>query len=192
MRSVKIVLGLGNPGHEFESTRHNLGAKALSVDCDRRGLRLVPSLRSRSLLAEYRDGLDVVAFAFPQTYMNNSGEALKGLMRRYKLSSASDLVVVHDELDLPPGVVRIKSGGGVAGHNGLKSIVAGFGSSEFVRVRIGIGRPIGSQSVVDYVLARLGSRDMATFDGSINLAADALDVILAKGVELAMNEFNGN
>ncbi len=192
MRSVKIVLGLGNPGREYEFTRHNLGAKALVVACDRRGLRLVPSLRSRSLLAEHRDGLDVVAYAFPQTYMNNSGEALRGLMRRYKLATPKDLIVLHDELDLPPGVVRVKAGGGVAGHNGLKSIVANFGSSEFLRIRIGIGRPVGSQSVVDYVLTRLSARDMESFDTSINLAADALDVLLAKGVEVAMNEFNGN
>lgn len=192
MRSVKIVLGLGNPGREFVSTRHNFGASSLAIACERRDLVLVPSLRSRSLLAEHRDGLDTVAFAFPQTYMNNSGEALQGLMKRYKLASPSDLIVLHDELDLTPGVVRIKSGGGVAGHNGLRSIVAQLGSSNFSRVRIGIGRPMGSQSVVDYVLTRLSTKDLESFERSLLDAADALDLILAKGVEVAMNEFNGN
>ena len=191
MKSVKIVLGLGNPGPEYATSRHNFGARALQLACKRRGLQLIPSLSSRSLLAEERQGLDVVAFAFPQTYMNDSGAALRGLLRRYHITSPADLIVLHDELDLPPGVVRIKAGGGSAGHNGLKSIVVHLGSSSFTRVRIGIGRPTGSQSVTDYVLARLTQRQLEPFEAEFESAADALDLILAKGVEAAMNEFNG-
>ncbi len=191
MKSVKIVLGLGNPGPEYVSSRHNFGARSLQVACKRRGLRLVPSLSSRSLLAEERQGLEVVAFAFPQTYMNDSGRAVGPLVRRFGIGDLADLVVVHDELDLPLGAVRVKAGGGLAGHNGLKSIVVHFGSSSFTRVRVGIGRPTGSQSVTDYVLARLTQRQLESFEAEFEAAADALDLILAKGVEAAMNEFNG-
>lgn len=190
MGSVRIVLGLGNPGREYVRTRHNFGALALEQACERLGLRLIPSLRSRSLLVEWRSGPDVVAYAFPQTFMNNSGAALSGLQRRYKLKSPGDLIVLHDELDLPPGAVRVKQGGGAAGHNGLKSIIAQLGSSDFARVRIGIGRPIGDQSVVDYVLAPLSLREVEAHGVSLSLAVDALELILSKGVEPAMNDIN--
>ncbi len=190
MTSVRVVLGLGNPGREYARTRHNLGALVLEQACERLDLKLIPSLRSRSLLAEYRNGTDVVAYAFPQTYMNNSGLALQGLLRRYKLKSPADLIVIHDELDLPPGAVRLKLGGGVAGHNGLKSIVAALGTADFARIRIGIGRPIGAQSVVDYVLAQLTLNDMKGFADTLAIAADALELALSKGVEPAMNDVN--
>lgn len=190
MTSVRIVLGLGNPGRDYARTRHNFGALAVKLACERQGIILIPSLRSRSLLGEYRNGPDVVAYAFPQTFMNNSGAALDGLQRRYKLKSLSDLIVVHDELDLPPGAVRLKAGGGVAGHNGLKSIVAHVGSSDFSRVRIGIGRPVNTQSVVDFVLAPMSTSQLQGFDAAIAYAADAIELVLAKGIEPAMNDIN--
>ncbi|KJF17716.1 aminoacyl-tRNA hydrolase [Acidithrix ferrooxidans] len=192
MRSVKLVLGLGNPGRQFENTRHNFGAIVLDRAVKDRGLKLIPSLRSHSLLAEDRDGLDVVAFAFPQTFMNNSGNALAGLSKRYKLKETSDLIVIHDELDLPPGSIKVKRGGGVAGHNGLKSIVAQLGSSDFVRIRVGIGRPIGTQPVRDYVLTQLKPSDLAGYEGAFELGVAALQNVLGKGVDAAMNEINRN
>lgn len=185
-----IVLGLGNPGSSYEKTRHNLGAMAIAEVAARHGISLVPNLRSKSLLAEVKVGSEVVALAFPQTYMNNSGQSLKGLTKKYPLTSPEQLVVVHDELDLPPGVVRVKKGGGVAGHNGLKSIVAFFGSSDFLRVRIGIGRPMASNATVSYVLAVPTSKERELLVAAANQAADAVEEIIVNGPEVAMNRFN--
>jgi PTH1 family peptidyl-tRNA hydrolase len=185
-------MGLGNPGREFEGTRHNLGAVAVKMAAEKRGLRMVPSLRSHSLLAEEQDISQLIAFALPQTFMNDSGRALSGLSKRYKLKSLEDLIVVHDELDLPPGVVKVKLGGGVAGHRGLTSIVASANSNDFVRVRIGIGRPTGGHQVRDYVLERLKPSEKDGLNVALEVASDAINLILDKGVEVAMNEINGN
>ncbi|MDA8195602.1 MAG: aminoacyl-tRNA hydrolase [Actinomycetota bacterium] len=192
MRHVRVVMGLGNPGREFEGTRHNLGAVAVKMAAEKRGLKMIPSLRSHSLLAEEQDISNLIAFALPQTFMNDSGRALTGLAKRYKLKSLEDLVVVHDELDLPPGVVKVKRGGGVAGHRGLTSIVASANSSDFVRVRIGIGRPTGGHQVRDYVLERLKPSERDSLNVALEVASDAVNLILDKGVDIAMNEINGN
>lgn len=185
-----IVLGLGNPGSFYEKTRHNLGAMAVAELAKRHGLSLAPNTRSKSLLTEVKLGSEVVALAFPQTYMNNSGQSLRGLIKKYPISSPEQLIVVHDELDLPPGVVRVKLGGGVAGHNGLKSIVAYFGSSEFIRVRIGIGRPLASNATVDYVLASPPAKEKETVMVGVAKGADAVEDVVANGASDAMNRFN--
>jgi len=185
-----IVLGLGNPGRAYERTRHNLGAMAVAEAASRHGVPLVPNTRSKALLAEVKIGAEIVALAFPQTYVNNSGQALRGLTRKYPIGSPENLLVIHDELDLPPGVVRVKKGGGVAGHNGLKSIVAFYGSSDFVRIRIGIGRPIASGGTVDYVLAAPPPKERELVMVGVARAADALEEIVVNGLETTMNRFN--
>ncbi|MDA8270865.1 MAG: aminoacyl-tRNA hydrolase [Actinomycetota bacterium] len=184
------MLGLGNPGRAYEKTRHNLGAVAIAEAASRHGTPLVPNTRCKALLAEIKLGSEVVALAFPQTYVNNSGQALRGLVRKYPIASPESLLVVHDELDLPPGVVRVKKGGGVAGHNGLKSIVAFYGSSDFVRIRIGIGRPMASGAIVDYVLAVPPPKERESLIAGVSTAVDAIEEILLNGVEAAMNRFN--
>lgn len=185
-----IVLGLGNPGRAFEKTRHNLGAMAVAEAASRHGASLHPNIRSKALLSEIKLGSEVVALAFPQTYVNNSGQALRGLIKKYPISSPEGLIVVHDELDLPPGVVRIKRGGGVAGHNGLKSIVAFFGSSDFVRIRIGIGRPMASGAIVDYVLAVPPPKERELLVAGVSRAVDAIEEIVVNGIDAAMNRVN--
>lgn len=185
-----IVLGLGNPGSAYEKTRHNLGAMAVAEAAARNGASLRPNIRSKSLLAEIKIGSEIVALAFPQTFMNNSGQSLRGLVKKYPISSSERLIVIHDELDLPPGVVRVKNGGGVAGHNGLKSIVAFFGSSDFVRIRIGIGRPIASRATVDYVLSTPPPKERELLMAGVSLSVDAIDEIVLNGVDVAMNKVN--
>jgi PTH1 family peptidyl-tRNA hydrolase len=185
-----IVLGLGNPGGNYEKTRHNLGAMAIAEVAARHGASLVPNIRSKSLLAEVKIGSEVVALAFPQTYMNNSGQSLSGLMKKYPISSPDQVVVIHDELDLPPGVVRIKRGGGVAGHNGLKSVVVHLGSSDFLRIRIGIGRPISSSAMVGYVLSVPPPKEREVVLTGVQVAADALEELVINGIDHAMNRFN--
>ena len=144
------------------------------------------------MVAEARVAGRRLALAFPQTYMNDSGRAVAPLARRFGIFEMDRLVVVHDELDLPLGVVQVKVGGGLAGHNGLRSIKAYLHTQAFLRVRIGIGKPPGGkEGGVVHVLRSPGRRDRKELDVSIEVAADAVECILADGVVAAQNRFNG-
>jgi peptidyl-tRNA hydrolase, PTH1 family len=183
-------VGLGNPGAEFAGSRHNVGADTVSLLAERHGERLKRSKES-SLVAEVRVGELRLALAFPQTYMNDSGRAVAPLVRRYGIEDLTRLVVVHDELDLPLGVVRVKAGGGLAGHNGLRSIKAHLHSDAFTRVRIGIGKPPGGKEQgADHVLAAPSRAVRRELDVSVQIAADAVECILIDGVSVAQNRFN--
>lgn len=183
-------MGLGNPGEEYEGTRHNVGADTVALLARRHGGRLRSEKRPRALIEQVVVGGRRLALAFPQTYMNDSGLAVAPLVRRFGVDDVTRLVVVHDELDLPVGRVRVKSGGGLAGHNGLKSIVAHLGSDAFSRVRIGIGKPPGRQLGADHVLRRPSKAEREELAVAVEEAADAVEAILADGVAAAMNRFN--
>ena len=188
-----LVVGLGNPGDEFAGTRHNAGADAVKVLARRHGdVRLRPTRGQRASVAEVRIGEARVALAVPSTFMNDSGAAVGLLVRRFGIQDLARLVVVHDELDLPPGRLKVKEGGGIAGHNGLRSLREHLHSTAFVRVRIGVGKPPGRQSGADFVLRRPSPRERALLDTSIAEAADAVDVIATDGVAAAMNRCNGD
>ena len=133
-------MGLGNPGPRYAKTRHNVGADAVALVAERHGQRLRPG-KELALVAEFQVEGKRLVLALPQTFMNESGRSVARLVRRFKVDDLEKLVVVHDELDLPLGTVRVKAGGGLAGHNGLRSIKAWLRSDEFSRVRIGIGKP---------------------------------------------------
>lgn len=187
------MVGLGNPGAEFEGTRHNVGADTVTLLASRHGGTLRAEKGLRATAATVRMGSHRVLVAVPLTYMNESGLAVSPLVRRAGVGDRLDraLVVVHDELDLPPGRIRVKAGGGTAGNNGLRSIVAHLHSREFLRVRIGIGKPPGRQSGADYVLRRPSRSERQLLDVAVEQAADAVESITAEGVEAAMNRFNG-
>jgi PTH1 family peptidyl-tRNA hydrolase len=183
-------VGLGNPGAEFAGSRHNAGADTVLVVAARHGGRLRRG-REHALVDEVRVDGRRLALAFPQTYMNDSGRAVGPLVRRYGIEDLDRLVVVHDELDLPVGKLQVKAGGGLAGHNGLRSIKAHLHTDGFTRVRIGIGKPPGGkEGGVDHVLAAPSKRVRAELAVSIELAADAVESILAEGVVAAQNRFN--
>lgn len=185
-----LVVGLGNPGAQYEGTRHNVGAEVVDLLARRAGERLKPAKRERALVAEIRLAGHRVALAFPITYMNESGTAVAPLLRRHGITDPARLVVVHDELDLPVGRLKIKVGGGLAGHNGLKSITAHTRTQDYVRIRIGVGRPPGSQSGADYVLRKPGKAERADLDVVVEKAADAVEVLLVDGVDEAMARYN--
>ena len=148
--------------------------------------------RESALVAEVRVDGRRLALAFPQTYVNDSGRAVGPLLRRFGIAELERLVIVHDELDLPLGLVRVKAGGGLAGHNGLRSIKAHLHSDAFSRVRIGIGKPPGGKDKgADHVLSGVSKRDRQELDVSLQVAADAVEFILAQGVAAAQNRFNG-
>ena len=189
-----MVVGLGNPGVEFEGTRHNAGADAVAVLAARHGGRLRSEKGLSSLSCEVRLGERRVMLAVPLTYMNESGLAVTSLVRRAGLEEdravASRLVVVHDELDLPPGRVKMKSGGGTAGNNGLKSIERHLHTNDYLRVRIGIGKPPGRQSGADYVLKRPARNDRELLDVGVEQAADAVESIATDGFDTTMSRVN--
>lgn len=184
-----LFVGLGNPGDRYAHTRHNVGADAVSLLADRHGSGLRAS-KQQALVAEVRLGDARVVLAFPQTFMNESGRSVQLLARRHGIDDPERVVVVHDELDLPVGRLKLKSGGGHAGHNGLKSIAAHLGTRDFQRIRLGIGKPPGRQPGADYVLRRPGRAERAELDVVLAEAADAAETIVAEGFEAAMNRYN--
>jgi len=183
-----LVVGLGNPGDEYARSRHNVGAAVIEQLAQRHGATLRPG-KERARADEVRIGERRVALAVPFTYMNDSGEAVRPLVRRYGVTP-EQLVVVHDELDLAVATLQVKSGGGLAGHNGLRSIVAHLHSDAFQRVRIGVGKPVSKEQGADHVLARFSKRERTEMDVTVEQAADAVETIIADGVAAAMNRFN--
>ena len=184
-----LVVGLGNPGAEYAGTRHNVGAAVVELLAQRHGGRFKRS-KEHALVAEVRIDGSRVTLALPQTYMNDSGRAVAPLVRRHGIEDLHRLVVVHDELDLPTGRLKVKVGGGLAGHNGLKSITAHLRSDDFVRVRIGVGKPPSSRLGAQHVLRRPSKAEQAELDVAIEQAADAVETILAHGPDIAMARFN--
>lgn len=183
-----LVVGLGNPGEEYRRTRHNAGADVVELLAQRHGARLKGG-KYNSLVGEASVGGRRMALAIPLTYMNESGNAVAPLARRYGVEPER-IVIVHDELDLEPGVLKLKAGGGLAGNNGLRSIKAHLKTDAFLRIRIGVGKPKSKEHGVDHVLSRMGKRARADFDVTLAEAADAVEMILIDGVEAAMNRFN--
>lgn len=184
-----LVVGLGNPGDKYDGTRHNVGAEAVELMAAERSERLSPT-KEAALVAELRiDELRVVV-AFPQTFMNDSGRSVRQLAKRHGVTDWSKLLIIHDELDLEPGVAKLKRGGGLAGHNGLKSITQHLHTQDYLRLRIGIGRPSGRQSVSDHVLRRPGKADRELLDIEIAHAAEMAARVATEDFDALMNEFN--
>lgn len=186
-----LVIGLGNPGDRFLGTRHNLGCEVVEQLAEGVGafLRLSRSDRARVATVSF-SGLRVV-LACPTTFMNLSGESAASLIRRNGVGEVSRLIVVHDELDLEPGRVKVKLGGSGAGHNGLKSVRQHMGTQDFIRVRVGIGKPPNPQAGKDWVLKKPSKADRSFLDAAVQVGADAVEKIIRDGVERAMNDVNG-
>lgn len=183
-----MILGLGNPGERYENTRHNAGAMVVALLADRASSRL-KSHRSGCLVAEGRLEGEPVVLARPTSYMNESGRPVRRLLDWYG-AAPERLVVVHDEIDLPYGVVKIKSGGGTAGHNGLRSLVQHLGTNGFLRVRFGVSRPRGREATVGHVLDAFSGGERKELPDLLGRAADAVELVLTAGPERAMNEVN--
>ena len=183
-----VIIGLGNPGSKYEGTRHNVGFWCIDRIAESypggstRSHRLVHTLEQ--VIQDRR-----VVLAKPRTYVNESGRAVTSLFTRFR-ATAKELIVVYDEMALPSGKVRIRARGGDGGHNGMKSIIGAVGTQEFVRVRIGIGRPEGQVGDVQHVLSRPNEEERKTIDEGIDLAIEAIILTLSKGVERAMNVYN--
>jgi PTH1 family peptidyl-tRNA hydrolase len=184
-----LVIGLGNPDDEYAGTRHNAGAMVVARLAERAGAKLKRS-RNRAQVAEIRDGEQRVVLARPTSYVNESGGPASLLARWYK-TPVERIIVVHDEIDLAAGKLQLRRGGGTAGHNGLKDIVKALGSPEFLRVRIGVGRPPGRQDPADYVLQPIGKRQAEDFAVLLERAADATMDLVHLPLERAQDRHNG-
>src|SRR5262245_7093885 len=188
-----LVVGLGNPGKEYARTRHNVGEECIRVLAERHDATLKAG-RDNALVGEARfgSGADAmrVVLAFPITYMNESGRAVAAIVRRYKIEDPGKIIVVHDELDLEPGTLRLKAGGGLAGHNGLRSITQHLHSQDYLRVRIGVGKPPHKDVGANHVLSRIPASQRELLDQVVNEAADAVEVIVDEGIDAAMRQFH--
>jgi PTH1 family peptidyl-tRNA hydrolase len=184
-----LVVGLGNPGKEYAGSRHNVGFQVVDLLAHRHDGRLKAG-KERALVDEVRIDGQRVAIAQPTTYMNLSGESVTQLVRRFGVEEPERLVVVQDELDQPTGKVRVKLGGGLAGHNGLRSIKAHLHTDAFVRVRIGVGKPPTKEQGADHVLKRVSKTDRELLSVAVEVAADAVEQIVAEGPDAAMNQVN--
>lgn len=185
---MKLLVGLGNPGAQYERTRHNIGFRAVEELARRHRI----ALESRKWNAVYGVGEvagEKVCLLLPQTYMNLSGEAAGPAMRFFKVE-LGDVVALHDELDLPFGRLMLKKGGGSAGHNGLKSLTQHLGGPDYLRLRIGISRPPPKWDVANYVLANFTGAEEAELDDVVGRCADAIELIIRIGAAAAMNAVN--
>jgi peptidyl-tRNA hydrolase, PTH1 family len=184
-----LIVGLGNPGKEYDATRHNIGFDVVDELSQRMHTSFRRARRASAVTAEGRLAGQRVVLAKPLTFMNRSGDAVAGLLAFYRVP-VSRLVVVHDELDLPLESLRIKAGGGSGGHNGLKSVGASIGTVDYYRVRVGIGRPPGRMDPAAYVLRRFSASERDAAEGAVHRAADAVQVLVGEGLAAAQNGFN--
>ena len=186
---LKLIVGLGNPGTEYARTRHNAGFQFADELAARHGATFRSEPRHRAELARARIGAADLWLLKPMNYMNHSGDAVQSIASFYKVPLAQ-ILVAYDELDFPAGVVRLKQGGGAAGHNGLRDVIAQMGDG-FWRLRIGIGHPGDRSQVLDYVLGRPTAQDAELIRSGILAAADIVPVLLEEGAQIAMSLLHG-
>lgn len=193
---IRMIAGLGNPGEEYAATRHNAGFRAIDVLAEKAGVTYWKNQAGAEVAtinvndAEAEGGKREVVLVKPQSYMNTSGGPISKLCAQYKVRP-EELLVIHDELDIPAGDVRVKVGGGHAGHNGLRSIIDKLGSRDFSRIRAGIGNPPGRMPVADFVLKQLRSREAEDFEVMTHQAAEAAALAVTRGVVFARDHVNG-
>lgn len=186
--ATRLIVGLGNPGKEYESTRHNVGFLTVNVLAGK--LRIKPSRQvHQSLVGEGQWGGDKIVIAQPLTYMNLSGRAVRGLVKAYRIEQA-DLLVIHDDLDLPLGRLRLRPSGSAGGHKGLQSIIENVGTSDIARLRIGVGRPESKKAVVGYVLSRFEPEEEELLKQVLEQAAQGVLLWVKRGLTPAMNQVN--
>jgi PTH1 family peptidyl-tRNA hydrolase len=184
---LHLLVGLGNPGKAYAQTRHNVGMWVIERAAARWSVRLFP--RGTAQRGSGRLGSELVELAGLLDWMNVSGPPLKGLLREFNLTP-DNLVVIHDDLDLEPGRLRIKQTGSDGGHNGIRSVIEALGTSEFVRLKIGIGRPVPGRDSAEYVLERVGDEERGILELCVERAVDALECLVRRGPVAAMNQFN--
>jgi PTH1 family peptidyl-tRNA hydrolase len=193
---MKLIVGLGNPGREYEKNRHNVGFMCLNYFARTQGIKFDKKQGKARIGTGEVTGVKVV-LARPQTFMNASGEAVSQLVRKFKISP-DDLLVIQDDLDLPPGKLRLRRGGGSGGHNGIESIISCLGSQDFIRLRVGTGRPVATgdgneisdADIIDYVLSDFSAQERRIVTQILPKMSEAIYCLLTEGLMVAMNKYN--
>ena len=183
-----IIVGLGNPGKQYENTRHNVGFNVIDILAEEYGIS-VTKMKHKALIGEGRVGTEKVVLVKPVTYMNLSGESLAEIYNFYKVET-SNIVVIYDDIDLDVGKIRIRKKGSGGTHNGMRSIIKCLGSNEFPRVRVGISKPKNGQDLADFVLSRFAKEDEKSLNESFENAVAAIDCAIRQDLDLAMNRYN--
>ena len=186
---LHIIAGLGNPGKQYDNTRHNTGFDVVDELIERSRIPL-GGVRFHSVYGKGKLAGTQAVLMKPLSYMNLSGEPISRVLSYFKADPVRDLIVVCDDIDLPVGRIRIRRGGSAGGHNGLKNIIAMLGTDQFVRVRVGVGQKPAGWDLADYVLGHFDAQDRVIMDEAVKRAADAVEMILSDGVDAAMNQFN--
>lgn len=184
-----IIVGLGNPERKYDGTRHNIGFSAVTALADANNIS-IDTEKHKALIGKGVIAGQKVILAEPLTYMNLSGESVRELVGYYKISPSEELIVIYDDVALKPGRLRIRAKGSAGGHNGIKSIISHLGSQEFYRIRIGVGEKPAGWDLADYVLGRFPKEEEPIIRDALERAADACSVIMAQGINAAMNQFN--
>lgn len=184
-----IIAGLGNPGRQYAHTRHNVGFDAIDVLAEKYNIK-VENAKGRALTGSGRIEGQSVLLVKPLTFMNLSGESIQALTDFYKIDETSQLIVIYDDISLPPGQLRIREKGSAGGHNGIKSIISHLGGQEFLRIKVGVGEKPAGWDLADYVLSRFAEDDRKKVEEALERAADAAVCLMTDGVEAAMNEYN--
>ena len=185
-----LIIGLGNPGREYELTRHNIGFLAIDHLAKRWGVE-VNKYKLKALMGEYRKPHEKVILVKPQTFMNLSGNAVRSFFQFYK-PTIDQMLVIFDDLDLPFGSIRIRKSGGSSGQKGMNSIIEQLGTEEFPRIRVGIGRPPGKMNSVDFILNKFRNSENKDLELILDKCADAVECFIENGIETTMNRYNGS
>lgn len=184
-----IIAGLGNPGNQYRNTRHNVGFAA--IDCLAEQYQIdIGEVKHKALSGKGRIGGERVVLVKPVTFMNLSGEAIRQIAEYYKIDVTEELIVIYDDISLPPGQLRVRKKGSAGGHNGIKNIIAQLGTEEFKRIRIGIGAKPSGYDLADYVLGHFGDEEKALMQESYQRAAEAACMIMEQDIDVAMNAYN--
>lgn len=184
-----IIAGLGNPSKEYDKTRHNAGFDTVDCLADKHGIYMGEK-KHKALMGKGIIGGEKVLLLKPQTFMNLSGESIRSALDYYKVDETSELIVIYDDISLPPGQLRIRKKGSAGGHNGIKNIIAHLGHDTFVRIKVGVGEKPKGYDLADYVLGRFSKEERAVMEEAFKEAGEAVEVIIEQGPDAAMNLFN--
>jgi len=187
--AMYVIAGLGNPGTKYENTRHNVGFMVIDMVAEKHHIP-VTEKKHRALIGKGMIGGERALLVKPQTFMNLSGESVREIIDYYKIEEKTELIVISDDISLPPGALRIRKKGSAGGHNGLKNIILHLGHDEFRRIRLGVGDKPSGYDLADYVLGHFNEDDRALIVRSVERAAEAVEVMIAEGADKAMNQFN--
>ena len=183
-----VVVGLGNPGKQYENTRHNVGFNVIDILAKEYDIS-VTKIKHKALIGEGRIGSEKVLLVKPQTYMNLSGESIIEAIKFYKIDT-NKIIVIYDDIDVKPGKIKIRKKGGPGSHNGMKSVINSLGSQEFSRIRVGIGTPEHKNDMINYVIGKVPKEELEQLDEGTSTAKEAVTEIIKNGIDIAMNKFN--